>query len=409
MMLNQSKTYAFDSRRVKKGDSFICLPNGEPFIVDALNRGAIDVINMSRRDFAAFSHQYFNHPTEHCVLIGVTGTNGKTSVVYFTVQLLKKLNKKPLSIGTLESELTTPESWDALSKMATHISQGGTHVVMEVSSHGIDQLRVDGFQFDIKCLTNISEDHLDYHGSFEAYKATKMGFMNANPGREVYSDSVDDIDPKYYPQLSGIFHKKNISTAVQICRALGIELSDILPLLSTIDAPPGRFESVDLNQPFSVIIDFAHTPDGLAFVLDAALAMVGGRKESLHVVFGCGGDRDQSKRSKMGKVGETYSHNLYITSDNSRSEQSDHIIQQIVDGITDPSVIKLTHPDRYASIQCALTSTHPGDVVIIAGKDHETMQHCSGFSYSFNDKQVCEQLLSNKQFFNQILIGNLMQ
>lgn len=383
-MLDQSKTYAYDSRKINAGDAFICLPKGETYIEEALMKGATEVIHFDRQAFALNANAYFSDPTKRVKLVGITGTNGKTSVATFTEQLLKKMGHKVLVIGTINSQLTTPESWDTLKKIKDHADNGGTHVVLEVSSHGIDQSRVFGFNFDVKCLTNITQDHLDYHKTFEHYQQTKLHFMEAYPGHSVFTDDVTLIDPVEIPQLKGSFHIKNVSSALAICKLLGEDANTLTPYLSQLIAPKGRFESVDAGQSFGVIVDFAHTQDALEHVCRDALNMVSGNKDRLRLVFGCGGDRDQDKRSKMGAVADTYCGHVYLTADNSRSEPTLDIIHDIKSGMNE-SAIEMIAPNRKDAIGSAIAHAKPNDVILIAGKGHETMQHCNGFSYVFND------------------------
>ncbi|MEK9728125.1 MAG: UDP-N-acetylmuramoyl-L-alanyl-D-glutamate--2,6-diaminopimelate ligase [Candidatus Margulisiibacteriota bacterium] len=388
MMLDKSKTYCYDSRRITPGDSFICLPKGERFIEDALNRGAHGVIHMTRQEFAENANAYFDYPTERVALVGITGTNGKTSVSYFTAQLLEALGRKVLVIGTINSKLTTPESWDVLARIRQHVDQGGTHVVMEVSSHGIDQGRVHGFDFNVKCLTNITHDHLDYHKTFENYKMTKMKFMQDYNGQSVFSDDLSLIDSREVPHLPGQFHLKNITSALAICQGLGLDRSMLMPHLKSLTPPKGRFESIALGQPFRVIIDFAHTPDALATVLDDALKCVDGKKDKLRVVFGCGGNRDHQKRPKMGAIAERFSRHIYLTADNSRTETTQNIINDIKSGIINLDCVRVANVDRQQAIAAAIRDANYGDMIIIAGKGHELDQVGAAFSYYFNDGSI---------------------
>ena len=387
-MLDKSKTYTYDSRKVNAGDSFICLPKGETFIEDALNRGANDVVHMSRKEFAENANDYFDYPTQKICLIGITGTNGKTSVSYFTAQLLEALGYKVLVIGTINSPLTTPESWDILNKIKQHVDQGGTHVVLEVSSHGIDQKRVFGFDFNVKCLTNITHDHLDYHKTFENYKNTKMEFMLDYPGLSIYSDDLMPVSQELIPQLIGGFHQKNVASALAICEGLNIERSKLHSLLPQLQAPMGRFQTLEFGQPFTVIIDFAHTPDALEKLLHDALDIANGNKDRLRVVFGCGGDRDVTKRPAMGSVAARFSHQIYLTADNSRSEAPLAIMDDIKKGIENTASIRQVLPDRHDAIALAINDANKHDVVVIAGKGHETKQVLNRLSYYFNDVDI---------------------
>lgn len=387
-MLDQSKTYTYDSRKITAGDAFICLPKGEAYIESALTNGASEVVRLSRESFAAEANAYFDYPTKRVTLIGITGTNGKTSVAAFTTQLLTAMGHHVLMIGTLNSELTTPECWDTLERIKRHADNGGTHVVLEVSSHGIDQHRVDGFDFNIKCLTNITQDHLDYHHTFENYKQTKLSFMADSPGGAIYSDDIPLIEPDQIPQLMGSFHLKNVSTAIQICLRLGENQSELMKHLYKLVAPEGRFESLNVGQTFDVIIDFAHTPDALAHVLTDALRQVSGDPSRIRLVMGCGGDRDQSKRKKMGRIAEESSRNIYLTADNSRSELTTTIIEDILSGMKMAHQKPIIQLNRWQAISAAIKDATPNDLILIVGKGHETMQHCHGFSYEFNDANV---------------------
>lgn len=406
-MLDQSKTYAYNSKNIKSGDSYICLPKGEPYIEEALSNGAVDVVRLNRKDFALSANEYFDHPTKRVTLIGITGTNGKTSVAYFTSQLLESCGHKVLTIGTINSSLTTPESWDLLNQIKDHADNGGTHVVLEVSSHGIDQYRVLGFHFDIKCLTNITQDHLDYHGTFDKYKATKMHFMNEYPGQSIFADQCPMVDRNEIRQLKGSFHVENVSAAMEICIRLGENQENIKSQTARLMAPKGRFEAVEAGQPFSVIIDFAHTPDALEHVLSDALKIVSGNKNRLKVIFGCGGDRDRGKRKKMGRIAETYSHQIYLTADNSRSEPTLNIINEIKQDMNQ-TFIQHTSLNREDAISLAIAEAKIDDLILIAGKGHEKDQVCNGFSYTFNDFDIAysEIIKQRKHQLNQSWVLN---
>lgn len=387
-MLDQSKTYAFDSRRIVPGNAFICLPNADGHVESALKNGATEVIRLSRPEFAMAAHSYFGYPTERVCMVGITGTNGKTSVAAFTAQLLRSLGHKVLVIGTLHSSLTTPEAWDALKKIKDHADDGGTHVVMEVSSHGIDQHRIDGFNFDIKCLTNITQDHLDYHGTFERYKQTKLSFMTNWPGQSVYLSDVIQIDASMIPQLRGAFHIQNASMALHICATLGESMAQLRSHLADLIAPLGRFQSIDVGQPFEVVVDFAHTPDALEHVLVDAVAIVNQDRSRVRLVMGCGGERDRSKRKKMGRIAEQYAEHVYLTADNSRSELTHEIVADIASGMRTTTAVNPNWFDRRHAISRAINDAKPQDIILVVGKGHETMQHCNGFSYGFNDADI---------------------
>jgi len=263
------------------------------------------------------------HPSEDLCVIGITGTNGKTTVSYLIGEVLKSAGYKPFVLGTLNSgnrDLSTPEPDDILRFMKAHLDQGGTHFVMEVTSEGIDQARILGIDFDVKLLTNITEDHLDYHKTFDHYKTAKLGFMAEGSAQKIYPNDFADEPIAFETRLLGDFNHSNIKAAATVLRHMAIPESHIQQTLSTCSAPRGRLEKVDEGQPFAVLIDFAHTPDGLENVLRAGKELAQGRNGRLLVLFGCGGDRDSGKRPKMGKIASAIADFVVITDDNPRSE-----------------------------------------------------------------------------------------
>ena len=185
--------YVYDSRKVKLGDTFLCLPGGEAYCDEALAKGAKEILTVTRKEMASLANSFFSYPSKHLKVIGVTGTNGKTSVCHFVAEVLKILGYHSFTQGTLTHRLTTPESLDTFQAMDGHLKDGGTYFVMEVSSHGIAQDRVAGIDFDVTCLTNISQDHLDFHGSFEAYQQVKLGFMEGSGGIKIYTHDFQSV------------------------------------------------------------------------------------------------------------------------------------------------------------------------------------------------------------------------
>ncbi|MBT5856176.1 UDP-N-acetylmuramoyl-L-alanyl-D-glutamate--2,6-diaminopimelate ligase [bacterium] len=385
-------TVHYDSRLIQPGDTFICLPKGDGFIEDARRRGATDVRSMTRVEMAAFADDYYDHPSKDLTLIGVTGTNGKTTVTYFVSEVLKAAGFKPAVIGTLNSALTTPESLDVQSKMAAHLKEGGTHFVMEVSSHGIDQGRVLNMDFDVKCLTNITQDHLDYHKTFEAYSKTKQSFMKEYPGQSIYPDKYPTLPRTFQSPLLGAFNRDNIRACLAICRACDVPDEVTIKVLSTIKAPPGRFEQVDVGQPYLVIVDYAHTPDSLDNVLITARQIAEDRDGRLIVVFGCGGDRDRGKRPQMGRIAQDHSDVVVVTQDNPRSENPTQIMTDILEGMDTTQPLAIVQ-DRAAAIERAIDQAEPKDVVVIAGKGHETYQILATGTIDFDDRAVARQVI----------------
>ena len=311
--------YQYDSRKIKPGDGFICLPGGEQFEADARANGAVEVRRMTRVEMGDFANAHFGFPSRHLTVVGVTGTNGKTTVTQLIAQGLHAAGLKPMVLGTLNAELTTPESFEIARRMRAHLDDGGTHFVMEVSSHAIDQDRIYGIDFDVRLLTNVTQDHLDYHKTFEAYRDTKVRFMSG-PGIAIYPEQFAQEALHFEVPLPGRFNHRNFQAAVAVLRKLEIDEAVISSGMAKAQAPAGRFETVREGQSFEVIVDYAHTPDGLENVATEAQLMASRGLGRLIIVFGCGGDRDRTKRPKMGRVAETYADVIVVTSDNPRSE-----------------------------------------------------------------------------------------
>ncbi len=382
------------SKNVQTGDIFICLPGGEPYVQDALDRGAKTVLNMTRTEMGLWASEYFGHPSKKLAVVGVTGTNGKTTVTQLVGQGLKAAGFNPYVLGTLNAKLTTPESLDVQKLMADHLAKGGTHFVMEVSSHAIDQDRISGIQFAVRLLTNITQDHLDYHKTFEAYAETKLSFMKADP-KAIYPEAFEK-EPLTFPiPLKGDFNKKNIQAAIAILKRLNIPNETIIAAMSQAKAPSGRFETIDQGQSFTVIVDYAHTPDGLENVLKEAEKIAKHQAGQLITVFGCGGDRDRGKRPKMAAIAAQYSDTVIITQDNPRTEDPKQIMTDILAGIPDHTTYSVIE-DRQQAIDTAISKANPQDVVMIAGKGHETVQILASGTIHFDDKEVAAQSITRK-------------
>ena len=262
--------YVYDTRHIKGGDFFICLPGGERYCKEALERGAKDIVYMTRSEMALFSSELNKHPSNDLIVVGITGTNGKTSVAHFVGEALLLLDCVPKVQGTLSTVLTTPESLDTQRAMREHLDKGGTHFIMEVSSHGIAQSRVEGIDFDVKCLTNISQDHLDYHQTVEAYRQVKMDFISHYPGNSILEKDYQEVEMVAHPFLSGTFNELNLKAAAAILLELGFEKDRVYHALKRVSAVKGRYELIDSDTDFDVVVDFAHTPEGLDIVLEYA-------------------------------------------------------------------------------------------------------------------------------------------
>ncbi len=383
--------YQLDSRKIQSGDVFICLPGGEKYVSEALSQGASEVIYKTRPELAEFACSYFSNPSQKMCVIGVTGTNGKTTVTQWVSQALVAAGFKPFVLGTLNSPLTTPESLDIQRMMAEHLANGGTHFVMEVSSHAIHQGRISGIQFAVKLLTNITQDHLDYHGSFEDYSEVKHSFMRSGPA-SIYPEEYQRVIIPFRMPVPGQFNVCNMQATLAILKKLGLTSGPCLEILAHIKAPAGRFEPILCGQSFHVIVDYAHTPDGLHNVLREARSLADQANGKLLTLFGCGGDRDRTKRPKMASIAETFSDIVVVTQDNPRTEDSDQIFQDIVAGFE--KVAYQVIPDRHVAIEYVVGQARPHDVVMIAGKGHETYQLIKGQSFHFDDGEEVRKVLS---------------
>ena len=436
-----------DSRQVVAGALFCCIggenEDGHDFAEQAVRAGAtalvvdhvlpIDapqvVVRDTRMSMGLLAAALRNFPSTRMHVVGVTGTNGKTTTAHVLAEILRAHGWNTEVIGTLTSARTTPESTDLQRLLNEYENTGVQAVVMEVTSHALELHRVAGTTFEVSVFTNLSQDHLDFHFTMEKYFAAKAklftdvystcGVVNRD---DVHGQLLLDtmtIDSKSYglsdvakvrmdarhieyefegahmrAQLGGQFNVMNSLAAISAARALGISLAEIAEGLSQAAAVPGRFESIDAGQSFDVVVDYAHTPDALERVLDSSRSLM---REfgKLIVVFGCGGDRDVQKRQPMGEIAGAKADVVIITSDNPRSESGAEIAAQINAGVraTDSHKVLCTELDRRAAIGKAFSHAQLGDVVVIAGKGHESTQTIGTETFPFNDAQVARELL----------------
>ncbi len=330
------------------------------------------------------------HPSNDLYVIGITGTNGKTTVAYLLGEVLKSAGFNPFVLGTLNSgnkDLSTPLSEDIILFMRTHLQNGGTHFVMEVTSESIDQERIHGIDFNLKLLTNISHDHLDYHKTFSHYKNTKLGFMKEGIAQKIYPENFKKEPVLFTTRLLGHFNLLNIKAAASVARQLGISEKIIQRTLSSCAPPRGRLESVNNGQSFLVLIDYAHTPDGLENVLKTTKKLANTRKGRLLVLFGCGGNRDPLKRPKMGKIASDIADYLVITDDNPRLEASQNIMDEIQSGLNPEFHDYILIQNRQRAINHIIDNSELNDVVILAGKGHETYQILNSKTIHFDDRE----------------------
>lgn len=462
---------AYDSRRVKPGVLFACLPglrtDGHLFIGQAADNGAaallirtgyaspralpaIEVAD-TRLAFAHLAALFHDSPSGKLELVGVTGTNGKTTTTYLLEAILRRCGAKTGVIGTLAYRIgedekpapyTTPEASDLQALLAEMVSAGVSQAVMEVSSHALALRRADGCRFRCAAFTNLTRDHLDFHSGIEDYKKAKARLFTDPcflPGSGLRADIVNLDDPfgaeltrsalgkvvTYSAsgapradfsatdvrvategtlftmnsavggrlvrlKLLGQFNVGNALAAAAAGVELGADLAAAAEALESVPPVRGRFETVDEGQPFKVLIDFAHTPDGLEQALANARTLSEGR---LIVVFGCGGDRDRGKRPLMGRLASEMADLCVITSDNPRSEDPAAIMDEIAAGVQDKERCRLIE-DRKEAIGFALNEAKAGDLVLIAGKGHESYQIFRDVTVPFDDREVARRILA---------------
>ncbi len=432
-----------DSDSVAPGALFCCVPgsqvDGHAFAPRAVAAGAVAllverpldlpvtqvVVDDVRPAMARAAAALHEHPSRRMEVIGVTGTNGKTTTTHFLRSVLEADGRRAAVIGTLSGVRTTPASPELQAHLAELAGEGFEAVAMEVSSHALVQHRVDAVSFAVVVFTNLSQDHLDFHGTIDDYFAAKaslfdpgraaVGVVNADdawgrrllesaqlPTRPFWlADAVDleldrsgssfrlDGEPVRL-RVAGAVNVANALAAAAAARQLGIEAATVAEGLSSLASVPGRNEPVDRGQPFSVLVDYAHTPDALEQTLVGARHMAGGGR--VLVVFGCGGDRDRSKRPMMGEVATRLADLAVLTSDNPRSEDPLAILDQVRAGVRRTEVL-VVEPDRRAAIAVALGAAQAGDVVVLAGKGHEATQVTGSDTLRFDDRVVAAEIL----------------
>lgn len=467
---------ASDSRLAQPGCLFFCLPglkdDGHRFALQALERGAVALVTArelahsvtqlivpdTRQALAMLADYYYGRPSHKLRPIGVTGTNGKTTTTYLIERILADAGGNPGVIGTIETRYggrrypmsgTTPDSLELQGIFKSMVDAGTDRCVMEVSSHALEQGRVKGCRFRTAVFTNLTQDHLDYHGSMEKYERAK-GLFFSRLGNVYFDDpkqrtfavlNADDPVAASFAKLTsaetitygidneaqlrasdvrisasgtsfkldsfrgsrdvnlklvGKFNVYNALGALGAAICEGIDLQLAVRSLERISGVPGRVEPVDAGQAFAVIVDYAHTPDGLENVLRTVKELA---KRRVICVFGCGGDRDRAKRPIMGRIAAVYADAVIVTSDNPRTEDPYFIMRQIEEGLISASVERekyVLEPDRRAAIEKAVEMASPGDVVLIAGKGHETYQLIGGVAYDFDDRLVAKEAIRSR-------------
>jgi len=455
---------AYDSRKVEKNDVFVCIKgfktDGHNYIKQAIERGAAAIIvekdieqqpvpvirvENSRRALALISARFYGYPSEKFKLIGVTGTNGKTTTTYLIKTILEHHGYKTGLIGTnqnmigdmvIPAERTTPESLELQQLFYDMAEAKVDYVIMEVSSHSLELNRVDGCNFEVGVFTNITQDHLDFHITMENYLKAKtklfhmcrVGIINADDPNsdyilansncsvlcygidkkaDIWAQNIDISEKGVRFRIEsdgrnctielgipGRFSVYNALASIGACLALGIELEGIKSGLKAAKGVPGRVQLVPTGRDFSVIIDYAHTPDGLENILKTVKGFARGRVVAL---FGCGGDRDRTKRPVMGRIAGQLSDFCIITSDNPRTEDPLKIISDIEEGIKDTKVPYVVIENRYEAIKYAIEHALKDDIIVLAGKGHETYQEINGVKHHFDENKVVAEILNSLQ------------
>jgi UDP-N-acetylmuramoyl-L-alanyl-D-glutamate--2,6-diaminopimelate ligase len=456
----------YDSRKVTPGSLFICIRgshvDGHDFLDEAFDKGAVAAlvsesreikdqrtlihVNDTNQAMTQIAPAFFGYPAKRLKIIGVVGTNGKTTSTYMIKAILDAAGKKTGLVGTvqniagkrvLQSINTTPDVLELQRILGVMVDEGMEYVVMEVSSHAIALDRISGLSFCAGLFTNITQDHLDFHKSFEAYLQVKTSFFQClaqdafavinrddqhaqfffnatkarctsygfKPGADITAQNAeftsettvaDVICPQGKAQvklrMSGEFNLMNALGSLGIGLALGTQFSTAIQALESLPGVPGRFQRVPGHGDFGVIVDYAHTPDGLENILSAAKVL---KPRGLTVVFGCGGDRDRTKRPIMGKIAEKYADMIVLTSDNPRSEPPEQIIDQIEAALSTTTRYERIC-DRRDAIRRAISLAKAGELVVIAGKGHETYQIFADRTIHFDDLEVAAEALEDK-------------
>ncbi|MFN1834709.1 UDP-N-acetylmuramoyl-L-alanyl-D-glutamate--2,6-diaminopimelate ligase [Balneola sp. MJW-20] len=461
--VDEVTSFCIDSRKAKPGSAFLAISgtevDGHMFIEDAIQNGAnviiceetfytdddqvcIMEVEESRKLAGLIAQAFYSEPAKEMKIIGITGTNGKTTTATLVYQVLKELGQKTSLLGTVnkrildqaeDSALTTSDPIELAADMRRMASAGSDYLAMEVSSHALDQYRTAGVEFSVGAFTNLSHDHLDYHDSMEeyarakkllfddlpsssfaiinaddAYGAFMTGDCNAKIRELSFKDGSSEIkentpgglvlsigERELRSPLVGDFNAYNVGMTFLICESLGFSPDEIAKALTKAPGAPGRMEKVMTEgEGPNVIVDYAHTPDALKNVLET-LHEIREEDQKLFVVFGAGGDRDTSKRPEMAQIAEQIADRVIVTSDNPRTENPDLIIADIVNGFENLEKVK-SISSRKEAIGFAISEAGDNDIVLIAGKGHETYQEVNGVRHNFDDRQVALEFLMQR-------------
>jgi UDP-N-acetylmuramoyl-L-alanyl-D-glutamate--2,6-diaminopimelate ligase len=456
-------------KAIAAGAAAIATDSGEAY--DHLETSAVDVAAVEvvhgRPALAALSANFFGHPEEKLALTGVTGTNGKTTTAFMLDAMLNSTGRKTVLVGTIEyhvagevrsSPHTTPESRDLFELFAAGVDAGATEAVMEVSSHALKQGRVWGIGFDVAIFTNLTRDHLDYHRTMENYFAAKARLFDGSQataprvavinledpygtrlaetaqaaGSEVFGYGIDhgvfhaeslhmaphgmsftmQTPSARIPirsRLTGRVNVQNLLAAAAAALARGLTPEQIAEGAEVLACVPGRFQTVDRGQPFTVVVDYAHTDDALRNLTSLAREFVSSTGGRVITLFGCGGDRDRAKRPMMGLAAGEGSDFVVLTSDNPRSEDPSAILEDILPGLKQTGVKFKTEPDRAQAIRLAMQTAAAGDIVLLAGKGHEKVQILPTGVVPFDDAEVAADSLADIGFSSKETSGAAAQ
>ena len=458
----------FDSRNISNKDAFVAIKgtvsNGHEFIDKAISQGAVAIIceelpdnikegityievDSSSRALAIMASNYYQNPSTNLKLVGVTGTNGKTTIASLLYQLFKKAGFKVGLLSTVKIMVdnkeykathTTPDSLTINKYLKKMNDEGVAYCFMEVSSHGIHQNRTEGLHFEGGIFTNLSHDHLDYHDTFSEYRDVKKSFFDNLPASAFALVNVDDKnglvmlqntkakkityalkgyadyraqilenqlnglllkinESEVWTRLIGNFNAYNVLAIYATAELLGLEKVENLRIISELESVDGRFQYFISDEKITAIVDYAHTPDALKNVLET-INSIRTKNEELITVFGCGGNRDKTKRPKMGHIASALSTKVIITSDNPRNEVPETIIDEIEKGIEPQNFKKIVSiTDRKQAIKTACQMANPNDIILIAGKGHETYQEIKGERFDFDDYKIVQEFLKQLQ------------
>ena len=453
-----------DSRKVSTGDCFIAVKgttqDGHQYIDQCIEKGAVAIVceeipavtqtgvtyvkvQQAGRAVGIIAANFYGNPSDQMKVVGVTGTNGKTSVVTLLFRLLRKMGKNVGLLSTVQNQIneevipsthTTPDAINLNRLMRQMVDAGCEYCFMEVSSHAVDQHRIEGLKFTGAVFTNLTHDHLDYHKTFENYLKAKKRFFDELPATAFALVNTDDrngnvmlqntkaskhayslkspsefkakivdnsimglmleLDMKeMHTRLIGEFNAYNLTAVYATCILLGFEKEETMTILSSLTPPEGRFDQIISGEEKIIgIVDYAHTPDALKNVLQTIHAIRTGN-ENLFTVVGCGGDRDATKRPVMAGIASKLSNRVVLTSDNPRSEDPEEILKQMNAGVpvTDKRKV-LTIADRKEAIKTACMMAGKGDIILLAGKGHEKYQEIKGVKYPFDDKEILKEM-----------------